>query len=36
MPEAASAVTMDALKALVKDRLGWDAHTPQHGEKISV
>ncbi len=27
---------MDALKALVKERLGWDAHTPGHGEKIPV
>ena len=27
---------MDALKALVKDRLGWDAQTPEHGERIEV
>ena len=27
---------MDALKALVRDRLGWDAHTPGHGETVTV
>jgi metallo-beta-lactamase family protein len=27
---------MDALKATIKDRLGWDAHTPAHGEKIVI
>lgn len=27
---------MDALKALVKDRLGWDAHAPAHNERIHV
>lgn len=27
---------MDALKALVKDRLGWDAETPAHGARIEV
>ena len=27
---------MDALKALIKDRLGWDAHTPEHAEKITI
>ena len=27
---------MDALKALVKERLSWDAHTPQQGERITV
>ena len=27
---------MDALKTLVKDRLGWDAHTPEHGEKVNI
>jgi len=27
---------MDSLKAYVHDRLGWDAHTPSHGETISV
>ena len=27
---------MDALKALVKDRLGWDAQTPAHAERIEV
>jgi metallo-beta-lactamase family protein len=27
---------MDALKALVKDRLGWDAQTPAHAERIDV
>jgi len=25
---------MDALKALIKDRLGWDAHTPAHAERM--
>jgi metallo-beta-lactamase family protein len=29
-------VAMDALKALVKDRLGWDAHTPEHGERVAI
>ncbi len=27
---------MDALKALVKERLGWDAETPEHGARIEV
>jgi metallo-beta-lactamase family protein len=27
---------MDSLKAYVHDRLGWDAMTPSHGERISV
>jgi metallo-beta-lactamase family protein len=27
---------MDALKALVADRLGWEAYTPAHGEKIQI
>jgi metallo-beta-lactamase family protein len=27
---------MDALKALVGARLGWEAHTPAHGERISL
>jgi metallo-beta-lactamase family protein len=27
---------MDAFKALVKERLGWDAHTPAHGETIAL
>jgi hypothetical protein len=27
---------MDALKALVRDRLGWDAHTPAYGETVTV
>ena len=27
---------MDALKALVEDRLGWDAQTPAHAERIDV
>jgi metallo-beta-lactamase family protein len=27
---------MDALKALVRERLGWDAHTPAHGETVKV
>jgi metallo-beta-lactamase family protein len=27
---------MDALKAQIRDRLGWDAHTPEHGERITV
>ena len=27
---------MDALKARVKERLGWDAYTPQHGETIEL
>jgi metallo-beta-lactamase family protein len=27
---------MDALKALVKDRLGWDAHTPAHAERMAI
>ena len=27
---------MDSLKAYVHDHLGWDAHTPSHGETISV
>jgi metallo-beta-lactamase family protein len=27
---------MDSLKALVRERLGWDAHTPGHGETVSV
>ena len=27
---------MDALKALVKERLGWDAETPAHGARIEV
>ncbi|NOT26563.1 MAG: MBL fold metallo-hydrolase [Acidobacteria bacterium] len=27
---------MDALKTLIKDRLGWDALTPQYGERITV
>jgi metallo-beta-lactamase family protein len=27
---------MDALKARVKDTLGWDAHTPQHAETIEL
>jgi metallo-beta-lactamase family protein len=27
---------MDALKAMVRDRLGWDAHTPGHGETVTV
>jgi metallo-beta-lactamase family protein len=29
-------VAMDALKVLVKDRLGWDAHTPAHAETIAL
>jgi metallo-beta-lactamase family protein len=27
---------MDALRALVTDRLRWDAHTPAHGERIEI
>ncbi len=27
---------MDALKTFVADRLGWDAHTPGHGERIGI
>ncbi|MSO81700.1 MAG: MBL fold metallo-hydrolase [Acidobacteria bacterium] len=27
---------MDAFKALVKDRLGWDAQTPAHAERIEI
>jgi metallo-beta-lactamase family protein len=27
---------MDALKALIHERLGWDAHTPSHGETVPV
>jgi metallo-beta-lactamase family protein len=27
---------MDALKALIQQRLGWAAHTPAHGERIAV
>ena len=27
---------MDALKALVKERFGWDAQTPAHGERIEL
>ena len=27
---------MDALKALVRDRLGWDAETPAHGARIEA
>ena len=27
---------MDSLKALVRERLGWDAHTPSHGETVPV
>ena len=27
---------MDALKALVRERLEWDAHTPSHGETVPV
>lgn len=27
---------MDALKTRIKERLGWDAHTPQHGETIEL
>jgi len=27
---------MDALKALVKERFGWDAQTPAHGERIEI
>ena len=27
---------MDALRVLVKDRLGWEAHMPVHGERIDV
>jgi len=27
---------MDALKVLVKERLGWDAETPEHGARIEV
>jgi metallo-beta-lactamase family protein len=27
---------MDALKALIHSELGWDAYTPQHGEKLSL
>ncbi len=27
---------MDALKALVKERLGWDAETPDHGARIEI
>jgi len=27
---------MDALKALVKERLGWDAQTPAHAEIVEV
>jgi len=27
---------MDAFEALVKERLGWDAHTPTHGETIAL
>jgi metallo-beta-lactamase family protein len=27
---------MDALKATIKSELGWDAATPQHGERVSL
>lgn len=27
---------MDALRALVRDRLRWDAHAPAHGERIEI
>jgi metallo-beta-lactamase family protein len=27
---------MDALKARIKERLGWDGYTPQHGETIDL
>ena len=27
---------MDALQALIQDRLGWIPHTPAHGERIAV
>jgi metallo-beta-lactamase family protein len=27
---------MDALKVHVRERLGWDAYTPEHGERITV
>ena len=27
---------MDALKVRIKERLGWDASTPQHGETIEL
>jgi len=27
---------MDSLKALVRERLGWDAYTPSHGETVPV
>jgi metallo-beta-lactamase family protein len=27
---------MDALRTLVGDRLGWEAHTPAHGERIEI
>jgi metallo-beta-lactamase family protein len=27
---------MDALRALVNDRLGWDAHMPAHAERIEI
>jgi metallo-beta-lactamase family protein len=27
---------MDALKVLIRERLGWDAHTPGHGETVPV
>jgi metallo-beta-lactamase family protein len=27
---------MDALKLRIKERLGWDAYTPQHGETIEL
>ena len=27
---------MDAFRALVKERLGWDAQTPAHAERIEV
>ena len=27
---------LEALRTLVKDRLGWDAHIPSHGERVSI
>jgi hypothetical protein len=27
---------MDALKELVRERFGWSAQTPQHGERVEI
>ena len=27
---------MDSLKTFLRERLGWDAHTPGHGETVTV